>query len=192
MYRPYTLSSRTDFCSPYDLFLPSFLTLWDRQSRPWGSKRPRRLQKRPFLEKFGFLWSPRTFLVEVETFRVHKSELHDRLKSHLGNKISFGRTWWGLKKCTGPGTNIPRPGADKQCKQNVALFTFFFCTGAVLTEPSNSKKWRMKTWLWLHGGPPPTTLDAFWHIGRCHLSGIPLQKGFFPLSQRDFYFINCC
>jgi hypothetical protein len=28
--------------------------------------------------------------------------------------------------------------------------------------------------------------------GRCHLSGIPLQKGFFPLSQRDFYFINCC
>jgi hypothetical protein len=30
------------------------------------------------------------------------------------------------------------------------------------------------------------------HIGPCHLSGIPLQKGFFPLSQRDFYFINCC
>jgi hypothetical protein len=29
-------------------------------------------------------------------------------------------------------------------------------------------------------------------IGRCHLSGISLQKGFFPLSQRDFYFINCC
>jgi hypothetical protein len=29
-------------------------------------------------------------------------------------------------------------------------------------------------------------------IGPCHLSGIPLQKGFFPLSQRDFYFINCC
>jgi hypothetical protein len=26
----------------------------------------------------------------------------------------------------------------------------------------------------------------------CHLSGIPLQKGFFPLSQRDFYFVNCC
>jgi hypothetical protein len=28
--------------------------------------------------------------------------------------------------------------------------------------------------------------------GPCHLSGIPLQKRFFPLSQRDFYFINCC
>jgi hypothetical protein len=29
-------------------------------------------------------------------------------------------------------------------------------------------------------------------IGQCDLSGIPLQKGFFPLSQREFYFINCC
>jgi hypothetical protein len=27
-----------------------------------------------------------------------------------------------------------------------------------------------------------------WAIVSCHLSGIPLQKGFFPLSQRDFYF----
>jgi hypothetical protein len=30
------------------------------------------------------------------------------------------------------------------------------------------------------------------NIVPCHLSRIPLQKGNFPLSQRDFYFINCC
>jgi hypothetical protein len=28
--------------------------------------------------------------------------------------------------------------------------------------------------------------------GPCHVSGIPLQKANFSLSQRDFYFINCC
>jgi hypothetical protein len=31
-----------------------------------------------------------------------------------------------------------------------------------------------------------STFSGHQVMGRCHLSGIPLQKGFFPLSQRDF------